>query len=267
MPQWGIARRSENQMGGVPWRCRWGELFFSCIGTVVLGSLVLAPSLRAAEVIPERLCEDLPEVSPEVKAWVAQVAPELAQVPVRELSEKTALDVFRRASAAGWGSIDLLTRDLFRRPCAFHFSREALRSVDAAFDLDLPSPIRGKDKDGKAFGMIGLLGGRGKVLIFYDRDGIVYRNKMHNRNFKLASRIDFDTPAAGVFDNVHGLCAQVLLFGCVRIRSIVKDGEHVTVRAGTLTSESPTTAIEARSTPSGEFGRDRQAITVDRSRR
>jgi len=255
-------------MGGVPRRCRWGELPCSCIGTILLGSLLLA-ALCAGAVVPERLCENLPEVSPEVKAWVAQVAPELAQVPVRELSEKAALEVFSRASAAGWGSIDLLTRDLFRTPCAFHFSREALRSVDAAFDLDLPSPIRGKDKDGKAFGMIGLLAGRGKVLIFYDRDGIVYRNKMHDRNFKLASRIELDTPAAGVFDNVHGLCAQVLLFGCVRIRSIVKDGEMVTVRAGTLTSESPATAIEARgrSASPDDLGRDEQGLTVDRSPR
>ena len=80
--------------------------------------------------------------------------------------------------------------------------------------------------------MTDLLAGHGQVLIFYDRDGIVYRNKLHDRNFRLASRIEFDTPAAGVLDNVDGLCAQVLLFGCVRIRSIVKDGEKVKVRPG-----------------------------------
>jgi hypothetical protein len=253
-------------MGGVPRRSRWGKLPSLCIGTILLGSLLLAaPSLRAG-VVPERLCENLPEVSPEVKAWVAQVAPELAQVPVRELPEKAALEVFSRASASGWGSIDLLTRDLFREPCAFHFSREALRSVDAAFDLDLPSPIRGKDNDGQNFGMVGLLAGRGKVLIFYDRDGIVYRNKMHDRNLRLASRIEFDTPTAGVLDNVHGLCAQVLLFGCVRIRSIVKDGEKVKVRAGAFTSESAAKVIEARgrSASPDDFGRDEQGITGDR---
>jgi hypothetical protein len=73
--------------------------------------------------------ENLPEVSPEVKTWVAQVAPELAQVPVRELPEKTALDVFGRAAALGWGSIDVLTHGVFREPCTFHLSREALRAV------------------------------------------------------------------------------------------------------------------------------------------
>ena len=253
-------------MGGVPPRSRWGERPSLCVGRILLGSLLLAaPSLRAG-VVPERLCENLPEVSPEVKAWVAQVAPELAQVPVRELPEKAALEVFSRASASGWGSIDLLTRDLFREPCAFHFSREALRSVDAAFDLDLPSPIRGKDNDGQDFGMVGLLAGRGKVLIFYDRDGIVYRNKMHDRNLRLASRVEFDTPTPGVLDNVHGLCAQVLLFGCVRIRSIVKDGEKVKVRAGAFTSESPTKVIEARARSSSpdDFGRDEKGITGDR---
>jgi hypothetical protein len=197
-------------------------------------------------VLPERPCENLPEVSPEVNAWVAQVAPELAQVPVRELPEKAALEVVSRASAFGWGSVDLLTHDLARKPCAFHFSREALRSVDAAFDLELPSPIQGKDNNGQNFAMADLLAGRGQLLIFYDRDGIVYRNTLHDRNFGLASRIEFDTPAAGVLDNVHGLCAQVLLFGCVRIRSIVKDGEKVKVRAGTFTSESPVKVIKAR---------------------
>ena len=63
-----------------------------------------------AHVFPEPLCEDLPEVKSEVKTWVAQVAPELASVRVRELPEKTALDVFGRAAAAGWGaSISSLT--------------------------------------------------------------------------------------------------------------------------------------------------------------
>jgi hypothetical protein len=38
----------------------------------------------------------------------------------------------------------------------------------------------------------------------------------------------------------------VLLFGCVRIRSIAKDGEKVKVRAGPFTSESPVKVIEAR---------------------
>jgi len=254
-------------MGGVPRRSRWAKLPSLCIGTILLGSLLLAaPSVRAG-VVPERLCENLPEVSPEVKAWVAQVAPELAQVPVRELPEKAALEVFSRASASGWGSIDLLTRDLFREPCAFHFSREALRSVDAAFDLDLPSPIRGKDNDGQNFGMVGPPGGpRQSPHLLRPRDGIVYRNKMHDRNLTLASRIEFDTPTAGVLDNVHGLCAQVLLFGCVRIRSIVKDGEKVKVRAGAFTSESPSKVIEARARSSSpdDFGRDEQGITGDR---
>jgi hypothetical protein len=67
-----------------------------------------------------------------MKTWVAQVAPELAQVSVRELPEQTALDVFGRA-AAGWGSVDVLTQDVFRQPCTVYFSREALRAVDAAF--------------------------------------------------------------------------------------------------------------------------------------
>ena len=76
---------------------------------------------------------------------VAQVAPELAQVSVRELPEQTALDVFGRA-AAGWGSVDVLTQDVFRQPCTVYFSREALRAVDAAFELDLVTVIRGQDR-------------------------------------------------------------------------------------------------------------------------
>jgi hypothetical protein len=67
---------------------------------VGLGLLVFAVRSLGAEVFPERMCKKLPEVDPEVKAWVARVAPELAQVPVRELPEKTALEVFGRAAAA-----------------------------------------------------------------------------------------------------------------------------------------------------------------------
>src|SRR4029453_7018433 len=121
--------------------------------TVLLMVLGIAVSARAyaqdvapfdlkAQVFPEPLCENLPEVRPELKTWVAQVAPELAQVQVGELPEKTAPDVFGRAAVAGWGSVDVLTNSVFREPCTFYFSREALRAVDAAFVLDLVTAIR-----------------------------------------------------------------------------------------------------------------------------
>ena len=216
---------------------------------MVLAALLLAVLPLRAEVFPEPLCENLPEVNPEVKAWVARVAPELAQVRVRELPEKTALDGFGRAVASGWGSIDVLTDRVFREACTFHFSREALRAVDAAFDLDLPTVIRGRDTKGQDFEMAGMLAGRGKVIAFYDRDGIVYRNARLNRDFKLASRVEFDTPAVGVLENIHGLCAKVLRFGCVRVSSLVKGGETVEVRAGTFTSASPLSPIQARGGP------------------
>jgi len=199
-----------------------------------------------AHVFPEHLCEDLPEVGSEVKTWVAQVAPELASVQVRELPEETALDVFGRAAAAGWGSVDVLTHDVFREPCTFYFSGEALRALDAAFELDLVTPIQGHDKEGQDFEMTALLAGRGKLVVLYDRDGIVYRNERLARNFKLASRVEFETPAAGALENVQGLCAKVPLFGCVRVRSLLKVGETLTVQAGTFTSETSLKPIQAR---------------------
>src|SRR6185503_3056291 len=124
--------------------------------TMIITALLLAALSVKAEVFPARMCEDLLEVKPEVKAWVAQVAPELAQVSVRELPEKTALDIFARAAAAGWGSFDVLTDSVFREPCTFYFSGEALRAVDAAFVLDLVTVIRGQDKKGRDFAMTAL---------------------------------------------------------------------------------------------------------------
>lgn len=213
---------------------------------MILAALVLTAIPLRAEVFPQALCKTLPEVNPEVKAWVAQVAPELARVPVRELPEKTALDVFDRAAASGWGAIDVLTHEVFREPCTFHFSREALRAVDAAFALDLPTVIRGQDGKGQDFEMAAILAGRGKLLVFYDRDEIVYRNEKFKRDFKLASRVEFDIPGDGVLEDIHGLCAKVLLFGCVRVRSMMKHGETVEVRVGSFTSQSPLTPIQAR---------------------
>jgi hypothetical protein len=220
---------------------------FGRLVTVGLGLLVfVAVPSRGAEVFPERMCEKLPQVDPEVKSWIADVAPELVQARVHELSEKTALEVFGRAAAAGWGGIDLFTQSVFRGSCVFYLSSEALRAVDASFDFDLLTVIRGKDKKGEIFEMRGILAGRGKLLVFYDRDGIVYWNERHHRDFMLASRVEFDSPDPGRFENVHGLCARVLLLGCVEIRSIVKDGDIVTVRAGLFTSESHLRPIRAR---------------------
>jgi hypothetical protein len=212
---------------------------------MILAALVLTALSLGADVFPEPLCENLPEVSPKVRTWVAQVAPELARVRVRELPEKTALDVFRRAAASGWGSIDVLTDGVFREPCTFHLSREALRAVDAAFDVNLLTVIRGLDRKGQNFEMTDMLAGHGKLFVFYDHDGIVYRNERLDRDFELSSRVELDTPVAGALVNIHGLCAKVWLFGCVRVRSIVKDGETVEVQVGTFTSKSPLKPIQA----------------------
>jgi hypothetical protein len=213
---------------------------------VIIAAVLLAALSLDVQVFPEPLCENLPEVRPEVKTWVAQVAPELAQVQVRELPEKTALDVFGRAAAAGWGSVDVLTQGAFREPCTFYFSREALRALDAAFVLDLVTVIRGQDKKGQDFEMTALVAGRGRLVSFYDRDGIVYRNELLGRDFQLAARVAFETPAAGVLQNVQGLCAKVVLLGCVRVRSLVKVGQTLKVQAGTFTSETPLKPIQAR---------------------
>jgi hypothetical protein len=228
-----------------------------CGPTMIIAALFLAALSVEAQVFPERMCENLPEVKPEVKAWVAQVAPELAQVSVRELLEKTALDIFDRAAAAGWGSVDVLTDNVFREPCTFYFSGDALRAVDAAFALDLVTVVRGHDKRSQDFEMTALLAGRGKLVVLYDRDGIVYRNERLARDFRLASRVVFETPTAGVLENVEGLCAKVRLLRCVRIRSLVKVGKTIEVRAGTFTSETPLTPIQARAGPAGTTGRRR----------
>jgi hypothetical protein len=111
--------------------------------------------------------------------------------------------------------------------------------------------IHGQDKMGQEFEMTALLAGRGKLVILYDRDGIVYRNEKLDRDFSLASRVEFETPATGVLENVQGLCAKVRLFGCVRVRSLVKVGQTLEVRAGTFTSETPLKPIQAREGRSG----------------
>ena len=211
----------------------------------MLGSLLLAVLSLGRDVFPEGLCENLPEAGPEVKAWIARVAPELGPRPVRELGEGAALETIRRASASGWGSVELFTNVAFREPCTLHLSQEALRSVDAAFDLDLLTPVKGKDRSGKDFEMTAALAGGGKLLLFYDRDGIVYRNERKNRDFKLASRVEFETPGPEVLQNVHGLWAKVLLFGWVGVHSIVKDSGKLEVRAGRFTSASAFRPIRA----------------------
>jgi hypothetical protein len=213
---------------------------------MIIAALLLAALSVEPPVVPASMCDTLPEVGLEAKRWIAHVAPELAQVQVRALPEQAALDVFGRAAAAGWGSVELLSQGVFREACTFYFSREALRAVDAAYELGLPTVIRGHDKKGQAFEMTGLLAGRGKLVVFYERDGIVYRNEKLGRDFRLASRIDFETPAVGVLENVQGLCAKVLLLGCVRVRSVVKVGKMLKVEAGTFTSERALEPIQAR---------------------
>jgi hypothetical protein len=85
--------------------------------------------------------------------------------------------------------------------------------------------------------MAALLAGRGKLLVFYDRDGIVYRNVRRNRDFKLAARLEFENPVPGTPAERPRPLGRVLLFGWVKIRSIV--GRPLMVQAGCFTSEVP----------------------------
>jgi len=221
-------------------------LAFACIA--------LPGNLLAADVLPARLCDRLPPADPQVEEWVAQVAPEFSHTRVRELPEKTAIDLFERAAAAGWGGIDLFTSRLFRQPCLFHLPSSALRQVDSRFDFDLVTVIRGKDKNDRSFEMSGMLGGFGKVLVFYDRDGIVYRNPKHDRDFMLSSRVEFDSPSSGTIDNVDGVCAEVSPLGCLEVRSMIKHASGVTVRAGMFTSQSPLHPIRVKMPGSASGG-------------
>jgi hypothetical protein len=212
----------------------------------MLGSLLLAVLPLRTDVFPERLCANLPEAAPEVKAWVAAAAPDPARLPVRELGEGAALETIGRAAASRWGSMEFFANVASREPCTVFLSGEALRSVDRAFELDLLTPVRGKDKRGRDFEMTAALAGRGRLVVFYDRDGIVYRNERQNRDFKLASRVQFDAPRPGILQDVRGLWARVSLFGWVGIRSIVKDGEKLEVQAGRFSSESALRPIRTR---------------------
>ena len=126
--------------------------------------------------------------------------------------------------------------------------------MDAAFDLELVTAIRGQDKKGQDFEMAALLAGRGKIVVLYDRDGIVYRNERLARDFKLTSRVEFETPAAGILEHVQGLCAEVLLLGCVHVHSLVKVGTTLEVKAGTFTAETPLKPIQPRTGPLGDVG-------------
>src|SRR4029078_13395640 len=85
--------------------------------SMMIAAILLAALSVDAPVFPEPLCEHLPEVGPVVKVCVRGVAPDLAQGSVRALPEKTVLDIFDRAAAAGWGSVDVLTSRAFREPC------------------------------------------------------------------------------------------------------------------------------------------------------
>jgi hypothetical protein len=212
----------------------------------MLVALLLAAATLGGDVFPARMCERLPEVDPAVKTWVAKVAPDLAHVNVRELPQQAALGVFHRAVGVGWGGIDLFTDDVFREPCAFYLSRQTLLALDKAFEFDLLTVIRGRDEGGRDFEMLGMIAGRGKLRTFYDRSGIVYRNEDEQRDFELAARVEFDTPASGHLENVRGLCTKVLMLGCLNIRSLVKDDGGVEIRAGAFSTESPLTPIKVR---------------------
>jgi hypothetical protein len=54
-----------------------------------------------------------------------------------------------------------------------------------------------------------------------------------------------------VLQNVHGLWAKVSLLGWVGIRSVVKDGEKVEVRAGRFASDFALSPIKARKDTAG----------------
>ena len=60
--------------------------------------------------------------------------------------------------------------------------------MDATFDVNFLTPIRGHDEKGQDFEMTAMLAGRGKLVVFFERDGIVDRKEKQGRNFELERR-------------------------------------------------------------------------------
>lgn len=206
----------------------------------------LASAAPSPTVIPERFCAGLPAAGPELDAWVARIDPELGQGPVHVLPEDAALALFERAAEAGWSSVELFTRDVFREPCTLYLSQDVLHAIDERFRLDLLTAVRGEDQRGRDFAMRAMLGGRGRLVALYDRDDIVYWNPREGRDFGLSSRVRLETPARGRLEDIEGLCAHVTLLGCLDIDSLIKQDDTITVRAGPFSTETEATPIEPK---------------------
>jgi len=214
---------------------------------MLLALLLAAAQAAATPVFPDRLCEDLPTAGADVQAWAREAAPDLAAAPVRELGSEEALALFQRAAETGWGSVETFTSDAFRGECVFYLSGDTMRGVDEKYDLDLVTVVRGTDEDGRDFAMSGILAGRGKLLLFYERGDIAYYSEREERAFELDARVEVTTPASGRMEEVRGLCARVAIIGCIDIDSLVKEGDTITTSAGPFSTTAQVTPIRARS--------------------
>lgn len=180
----------------------------------------IAPS-AADSVVPPGLWATLLPPDAETLASLAKRAPDLDVSSVRVLTPEAAEPIFAQAAAKGLDAMDLFTDVGFRAQISFYLSPDAMQAMFGRYDIRVLTPPSGKTVDDKPFQMQALVIGRGRIDMFYDRDGFTFKNAMfENGRYTVSGRVIQRIQGPGDLA-VEGLSLQKFVFTAA-IRRITK---------------------------------------------
>jgi hypothetical protein len=122
-------------------------------------------------------------------AWLQKRIPDINIGMVREISYADVSQVIDNAAARGWSTLDIFTDEGLRGQEMYYLQASTLKSLFANFDLATALVQSGKDVDGSAFSMDGLVMGGGKLYVLFNRGPFKFDHPSDDRRYEVQARI------------------------------------------------------------------------------
>lgn len=149
-----------------------------------------ANATTADSVIPAGLWETLAAPDAPTLTWLAARIPGLRSADVRTLTVDAADAMFAKAVALGQSPLDFFTDPGFRGDAAYYLPQAAVQTLFDRYEVRVLTPASGTTADGRAFHMLGLVIGGGRIDALYDLDQFAFDHPLFpDYRYTLAARV------------------------------------------------------------------------------
>lgn len=121
--------------------------------------------------------------------WLKGRIPGLDAASLREISYEDVAAVLDAAAALKYSTLDVFTDAGLRGDVAYYLQASTVKKLFASHELNTALVAGGKDVDGNAYTMDGIVMGRGKLHILFNRGPFTFDHPSDGRTYEVQSRI------------------------------------------------------------------------------